>query len=528
MTNKKIQVWFPLLFSLTLIFGMIVGYRMRDNMPGRSFFSYEKQTPIQKILNLINNKYVDSVNMNKLNDSAIQFVLSQLDPHSAFIPADKLQFVNDELAGSFTGIGIEFNIIHDTINVLNVIPSGPSFSAGIQIGDQFLKINDSTIAGKKITEDKARQIFRGEMNTSVTITILRNGNQKKITVTRNQVSVNSISAAYIIKDSIGYIKLDKFTEISYREFMQSLEALQKKGMNRLILDLRGNGGGILDQAIEIADEFLDDEKLITYTEGVHYPRKEYRCKRPGLFEKGPLIVLADEGSASASEVLLGALQDWNRATIIGRRTFGKGLVQEQYNLNDGSALRLTIARYYTPLGRCIQRSYAKGTQSYYNDFYQRYSDGELTNRDSIKNDTSNAFITPNGKKVYGGGGITPDIFVPIDNITKLDTQFYIKGTLQTFSLKYYLQHKQSLSAFKNPEDFAGHFSFSNKDWKDFIDMSMADSIHISNISDRNKTTIIHTIKSIIARSLWQDEGMCEILNTDDSIIQKALEVLEKK
>ena len=346
--NKKIQVWLPLLFSITMIVGMVIGYKMRDNMPGRSFFFVDRPRPVQEIMDLVQNKYVDSVKITSLSDTAVAAILSKLDPHSIFIPAEELQGVNDDIAGKFFGIGVEFNLYDDTINVINVLPDGPGFKAGIKTGDKFLKVDDSVVAGVKITSDKIRKLLRGDNNTKVMITALSDGQTKKYAVVRGIIPVSSVDASYIIGNGIGYIRLNKFSQVTYVEFMKAMEGLQKQGLKKLILDLRGNGGGVLEEATAIADEFLDGDKLITYTEGAHSAKKEYRCKRPGLFENGELVVLADEGTASASEILIGALQDWDRATVVGRRSFGKGLVQEQFDLSDGSALRLTIARYYTP------------------------------------------------------------------------------------------------------------------------------------------------------------------------------------
>jgi len=526
--NKKTQVWAPLLFSLTMILGMLIGYRMRDSMPGRDFFSMDKKTPLQEIMTLIENKYVDTVNTNNLADTAIQAILSKLDPHSLYIPKEQVQGINDDLAGTFFGVGIEFAIIDDTINIMNVVPDGPSFKAGIKTGDKFLKVNDSTVAGVKIDEPKVRRLLRGDKDTPVKIVLLRGKDQKEFTITRDMIPVSSIVASYIIADSVGYIKLDKFTEVSYREFMEAMEALQKQGLKKLILDLRGNGGGILDQAVEIADEFLDDEKLITYTEGSHYAKKEYHCKRPGLFEKGPLVVLADEGSASASEVLIGALQDWDRATIIGRRTFGKGLVQEQYSLSDGSALRLTVARYYTPVGRSIQRPYLNGSKAYYNEINNRFLDGEELNADSIKNDTTKIFKTVGGRKVYGGGGITPDVFVPLDTTGyATDAKMYMDGTLESFGYKYYLQHQAQLNAYSSSINFANNFSLTEDDWKQFVAFASKDSIALNTVSTKEKASIEDSIKSYIARQAWRNEGFFEAQNTNDPVVKKAMEVLNK-
>lgn len=527
--NKKIQIWLPLLLSIAVIAGMLIGYRMRDNQPGKKFFSLDKQTALQEVMNLIQNKYVDNIKINSLGDSAIIAVLNKLDPHSIFIPAEELQGVNDDIAGNFFGIGIEFNIFNDTLNVLNVIEDGPSFKAGIAIGDKFIQVNDSVIVGKKITSESIKKLLRGELGSSVAVNVIREGKLQKFSILRGIIPVSSVDASYIIENGIGYIKLNKFTQVTYREFMKALEALQKQGLKKLILDLRGNGGGVLDEATAIADEFLSGNKLITYTEGKHIPKKEYRCQREGIFENGALVVLADEGSASASEVLMGALQDWDRATIIGRRSFGKGLVQEQFDLSDGSALRLTVARYYTPIGRSIQRSYKNGERAYYEEINQRFHDGEVVNVDSLKNDSSQLFTTQKGKKLFGGGGITPDIFIGLDtslyspNLARV----YMKGIIGDYTYHYYLQNKSRLSSHLSIADFASQFSLNEEDWKQFLNLAKKDSIELSNINSYEKKQLLKRIKSSLARQMWQNEGFYKIINKEDLSILKAVEILSK-
>jgi carboxyl-terminal processing protease len=527
--NKKIQIWLPLLFSIAMIAGMLIGYRMRDDQPGKKFFSFDKQTALQEVMNLIQNKYVDNVKINSLGDSAILSVLNKLDPHSIFIPAEELQGVNDDIAGNFFGIGIEFNIFNDTLNVLNVIADGPSFKAGIAIGDKFIQVNDSVIVGKKITTESIKKLLRGELGSSVAVNIIRKGKIQKFSIVRGIIPVSSVDASYLIEKGIGYIKLNRFTQVTYREFMKALEALQKQGLNKLILDLRGNGGGVLDEATAIADEFLSGNKLITYTEGKHIPKKEYRCQREGIFENGALVVLADEGSASASEVLMGALQDWDRATIIGRRSFGKGLVQEQFDLSDGSALRLTVARYYTPIGRSIQRSYKNGERAYYEEINQRFHDGEVVNADSLKNDSSQIFTTQKGKKLFGGGGITPDIFIALDTslYSPYLARIYMKGIIGDYTYHYYLQNKSRLSSNSSIADFATQFSLNEEDWKQFQILAKKDSIDLSNINSNEKKQLLKRIKSSLARQIWQNEGFYEIINKEDLSILKAIKIFSK-
>ena len=528
MNNKKIQVWLPLLFSITMIVGMFLGYKMRDNMPGKSFFFADKQRPIQEIMDLIRTKYVDDVKIDELSDTAVKAILSKLDPHSVFIPAEQLQQVNEDLAGKFFGVGIEFNIFDDTLNVINVLKGGPGDKAGLATGDKFLKIGDSTVTGKKADGDRYRKLLRGDKGSPVSITFLRGAVQKTVTLSRDAIPLTSIDAGYIIGNGTGYIRLNKFSSQTYHEFMETLEGLKKQGLKKLVLDLRGNGGGILDEAVEIADEFLEGDKLITYTEGKHFAKKEYRCRREGQFEKGPLVVLADEGTASASEVLIGALQDWDRAVVIGRRTFGKGLVQEQYDLSDNSALRLTIARYYTPIGRSIQRPYTKGGKdAYYDEITNRYHDGETQNADSVKNDTSKIYKTKAGKKLFGGGGITPDYFVALDTMSYNLTQvkLYAKGTIPGFAYRYYLQNKQQLDGYRSTAEFVTNFSVSDAAWKQFESHANRDSINISMIGGKEKIQLINSLKASIARQIWRTEGFFEVSNATDDCIKRSLQVL---
>lgn len=527
--NKKLQIWLPLLFSIAIIAGMVIGYKMRDNLPGKKFFFVEKRRPLQEIMDLLQNKYVDTVKISALSDTAISAILSKLDPHSVFIPAEDLQGINDDIAGKFFGIGIEYNILNDTINVINIVPDGPSFKAGIKVGDKFLKVDTTVVAGNKISNEKIRKLLRGDLDTKVLLTIMREGKIKPFTVSRGIIPVSSVDASYIITAGIGYIRLNKFSQVTYREFMKALEGLQKQGLQKLILDLRGNGGGILDEATAIADEFLEGDKLITYTEGTHFAKKIYRCKRPGLFEKGALIVLADEGTASASEILIGALQDWDRATIVGRRSFGKGLVQEQFDLSDGSALRLTIARYYTPIGRSIQRPYTKGGKAYYEEISNRFHDGEVVSADSVKNDTTKIFKTQKGKKVFGGGGITPDVFIPVDtsDYSIALAKIYYKGVIGDYAYRYFMQNQTQLSTFKTPADFAKNFTFTDDNWKQFISVAAKDSIPLGLITTKEKTQIINRIKSSFARQIWRNEGFYEISNTQDKAVLKSIEILSK-
>lgn len=528
MEKKQVQIWMPLFLSLSMIAGVFIGYKMKDGIPGKSFFYMEKRRPIQEILDLIENKYVDQVNLNSITDTAIQALLAKLDPHSTFIPAADLSAVNDDIKGSFYGIGIEFEIFDDTLNIINVLKDGPGFKAGLLAGDKLIEANSIALAGKKVPADSIRKILRGERGSSLQMKVLRNAKVLPVEVKRDIIPLTSVDASYMFDSESGYIRLNKFSSQTYREFMTALEELNKAGMKKLVLDLRGNGGGVLEEAVEIADEFLEGDKLITYTEGKHVPRKEFRCRRQGQFEKGKLIVLADEGSASASEVLLGALQDWDRAVIVGRRSFGKGLVQEQFDLSDRSALRLTIARYYTPLGRSIQRSYANGEKAYYDEIVKRYTDGDNTVADSINVKNRKIYTTPSGKKVYGGGGITPDYIIPSDT-GKVDlalAKVYAKGTVSRFGYQYYLNHRNIINEYKEPTLFSKAYHVTDADWNDFVNIASRDSIRLDSLKSADKEFLLRSLKASIARQLWRNNGYFEVYNESDKTIQKARELLK--
>ena len=525
--NKRLQVWVPLLFSIAMILGMVIGYKIKQDTSRPGFFSVSNKSVLQEVLDLVALKYVDDVETDTLDSGAIPNILKKLDPHSVFIPASELMEVNDDLRGNFSGIGVEFQMFYDTVNVLNVIPGGPSEDAGLMIGDKIIYVNDTVkIFGKDIKADDIRKYLRGERGSKVKVTILRANKLMPVVIKRGTIPVPSVDAAYMIDAQTGFIHLNKFSENTYREFMQAMEKLKAKNMQKLILDLRGNGGGLLGQAVNIADEFLDGDKLIVYTEGTHVPKYEYRAKKEGLFEQGELAVLVDESSASASEVLSGALQDWDRATIIGRRSFGKGLVQEQYGLSDGSALRLTVARYFTPLGRNIQKSYSHGYAEYEEEVNTRFHNGEVMQGDTSRN-TGKAYKTPKGHVVYGGGGITPDVFVAFDttNLGKEMWKLYTKGTLNNFIYTYYVQHKNELSSFTKPAELGSGFTTNETVWNALKDFAKKDSIDLSKLNPHDKTYLQKRIPGMMARQIWRYEGYYEVVNRTDEFVQKALEVI---
>jgi len=530
---KKLQVWLPLLFAIVMMVGMLIGFRLRGNIRPTGFFLTRKQTPVEEVMDLINMKYVDSVSTDSLGNDAIDGMLAHLDPHSIYIPPVELSEVNEDLQGNFEGIGVEFQIFDDTVNVMNVLSGGPSDKAGLQVGDKFIKVGDSLVAGNGITNERIRKLLRGPGASQVKIALLRASQPGKpinVSITRGTIPLPSVDVAYMINKETGYIRIGKFSETTHAEFAQALMGLQKQGLQRLILDLRGNGGGILQESIAIADDFLDNDKLIVYTQGVRSPKVEYHCQRDGLFEKGKLALLTDEGTASASEVLTGAMQDWDRATIIGRRTFGKGLVQEQYQLSDGSALRLTIARYYTPTGRSIQKPYDKGHDDYNEEVLKRFHDGEVLHGDTTTHaGTAYKTLGPEHRTVYGGGGITPDIFVGFDTSTlsRSTTTLYVNGTLNRFIYAYYVQHLAVFQAFKGPADFAAGFHDDENVWKALMTYAAKDTVNLNAVPAKEKQVLQHRIRALLARQIWRTEGYYEIYNAYDPVVGKALEVVSK-
>ncbi len=528
MGNKKLQVWLPLLFSIVLIAGMFFGYKM-NNGSGKGFFKTNRSNSLQEAIDLVRLKYVDKVNTDSLQAGAIEEMMGKLDPHSVYFPPVELKAANEDLAGNFDGIGVEFNIFNDTVNIVYVVPNGPSDKAGLQIGDKIISVNDSSLLVKDISTAKIKEYIRGEKGSTAAIKIFRDGKLMVINVARGSIPVSAIDAAYLIDKTTGYIKLTKFTQNSYEEFMQALENLQQQGMKDLIYDLRGNGGGFMNEAFDMADEFLDGDKLVVYTEGVNSKKEEFRCKRPGLFEKGKLVLLIDELSASATEVLAGALQDWDRATIVGRRSFGKGLVQIQFPLSDGSAIRLTTARYYTPLGRSIQRPYDKGKAVYMDEIWERYSNGESLYADSNKIHNGKSYVTPAGDSLYGGGGIMPNVFVPIDTASypAAINRLFINGSFNNFVYHYYLQHRPLIDKFTSPADYIQHFTQRDQFWNQFVESSARDSVNLRNITPEQKETLERRLEGYLARFRWRNNGYYQVLNNDDNVVQRALEIIKK-
>ncbi len=532
-SQKKFNPFMPLYFALILALGVGIGYYLTFNSDFASKQTVlHKKTDGNKINNLLDYielQYVDTVNRTQLENKTISSMLKSLDPHSDYIPASEFNAVNEPLEGNFDGIGIEFNIINDTIRVINPIIGGPSEKLGIKAGDKLIKVEGKSLTGKKITNKEVFDKLRGKSGSMVTVSVLRSGIKNPIDykITRGKIPLYSLDIAYMVKPGIGYIKISRFASTTYDEYLDAFNALSKQGMKKLIIDLRGNGGGFLKTAVELADEFLMDGLQIVYTEGKAHPKKVYNASSRGGFEKNDMVVLIDEGSASASEIVAGALQDNDRATIIGRRSFGKGLVQDQIDLPDGSAVRLTIARYYTPTGRCIQKPYNKGLDDYYNEEYSRYEQGELYNFDSIKVDKTKKYRTPGGKIVYGGGGIIPDIFVPLDSVkySAVVNRLFYSSVLNNFAFEYTDKNRsQFLSKYKTATDFITNFKISSKEIAElnsYLDAKKITAIRVTG----NEKGFDQILKALIGRILFDKDAYYPILNQTDNSILKAISVL---
>lgn len=519
-------LWLPLVLGFVLAVGIYIGTSL---VPQKSATAYNK---IGEVLDYIQQEYVDTISRGRLVDMGIEKMLEQLDPHSAYIPASDLQSANEPLEGNFEGIGIEFHIQQDSIMVVSVISGGPSERVGLQPGDRIVKVNGKKVANVKLANEDVFKMLRGKGGTLVTVAIYRTGVKglREYKIIRGKIPINSVDVEYMLEPTIGYIKISRFAATTYDEFMASLEELKKQGMQKLVLDLRGNPGGYLDAATRIADEFLDGRKLIVYTKGRSRPRTDYYADTPGLFEKGDVVVLIDEGSASASEIVAGALQDWDRATLMGRRSFGKGLVQEQNVFPDGSAMRLTIARYYTPTGRSIQKPYGNGIREYEEEVYNRYLHGELESADSIKFADSLKYKTPKGKIVYGGGGIMPDVFVPRDTTYDSDMfqQILASGALNQFAYDYVDQHRKVFASYKSADDFRINFNVSPQMLDELLRFAESRGVvRKEKELQRSAPLIRNNLKAYIGRLLYQNTGLYPVLQEYDAAIQRALGVLRK-
>lgn len=533
MSNPKTR-YIPIIIAVSIVAGIFIGTfyanRFAENTPGMGGIQ-PGTNKLNGLLRIVNDQYVDTVNMAALVEDAMPQILNELDPHSSYIPAKDLQAVNDDLAGSFSGIGVQFTIQQDTIHISDVIAGGPSEKVGIMPGDRIVEIDDSAFVGKIVTNNESMKRLKGPKGSEVKLGVFRQGEKELLhfTIIRGDIPNKSIDATYMINEKFGYISIKKFGETTYPEMLIALAQLHQQECEGVIIDLRGNTGGYMGAAIQMVNEFLPKGRLIVYTEGRKAPRENYPSNGTGSSQQMPVIVLLDEGSASASEIFAGAIQDNDRGTIIGRRSFGKGLVQQPIEFNDGSAIRLTIARYYTPSGRCIQKPYNKGKDEQYDmDILNRYEHGEFFSKDSIKQDESHIYYTSIGRPVYGGGGIMPDIFVPQDTIgiTSYFTMAVNRGLTVQFCFQYTDQNRQKLSQYKTGEELLKYLKTQN------ILEKFAQFADKKGLKRRN--LLMYKSKELFNRNLYGNiiynmlnmEEYLKFLNQSDKTVLKALEVLE--
>lgn len=529
--NKNVR-YIPIIIAVSIIVGILIGTfytkRFSNDRAGTINTSSNK---LNALLHIIDDQYVDTVDMAALVEDAMPQILGELDPHSSYIPAQDLEDITADLRGSFSGIGIQFTIQQDTIHVNNVIPGGPSEKVGLMAGDRIVEVNDSAFVGKIVTNNEAMKRLKGPKGSEVKLGVFRHGEKDLLhfTIVRGDIPVKSIDAAYMLNDKFGYIKINKFGETTYPEMLISLAKLHQENCQGIVIDLRQNTGGYMGAAIQMVNEFLPKGKLIVYTEGRKAARENYFSNGTGSSQNMPIIILVDEGSASASEIFAGAIQDNDRGTIIGRRSFGKGLVQQPIDFSDGSAIRLTIARYYTPSGRCIQKPYKKGKdENYEMDIITRYEHGEFFSQDSIKQDESHIYYTSLGRPVYGGGGIMPDIFVPQDTtgITSYFSMAINRGLTLQFAFQYTDQNRPALQKYETAEDMLKYLKKQN------ILEKFATFAESKGLKRRN--ILMYKSQKLFERNLYGNiiynmlnmEDYLKFLNQTDPTVLKAVEILE--
>lgn len=532
MRPNKSNRLMPLLMALCVVIGIVVGTFYANHFSGnRLNIINSGSNRINNLLHIIDDQYVDKVNIDSLVDMAIPQILSDLDPHSVYFSAKEMQQTTDDLKGSFSGVGIEFIIREDTIRIQGVVKNGPADQVGIRAGDKIVSVDGKPFVGKVVTNSEAMKRLKGPKDTKVKIGVIRYGEKKvkNYTITRGDIPQKSIVAAYMLDDNTGYIKIKNFGENTYPEMLIALAKLSQEGFSNLVVDLRDNTGGYLKPAVQIANEFLPKNKLIVYTEGRKSPRQDYLSDGRGSYQRIPLVVLINEGSASASEIFAGAIQDNDRGTIIGRRSFGKGLVQNQIEFTDGSMIRLTIARYYTPSGRCIQKPYTAGDNAdYEEDLLARYQHGEFFSQDSIKH-TGPAYHTGLGRTVYGGGGITPDIFVPEDTLgmTSYFKEAAMRGLILQFAFVYTDNNRPKLSSFENMYDLADYLDSQNTVDK-FATYADKNGLKRRNLLIKKSYDMLKLyINSRIIYNIMDEEDWIEYLNLDDNVVKTALDVFKR-
>ena len=522
----------PLIMAACVVVGIIIGSFFANRFSGNRLNVINSgSNRLTNLLRIIDDMYVDKVDLDSLVEDAMPKILSELDPHSVYIKAKDVQAANDDLKGSFSGIGVEFTIREDTIHVQNVIKNGPAERAGVLAGDKIVSIDGKSFVGKSVTNEEAMRRLKGQKDTKVKVGVMRFGHSKPIymTITRGEIPTKSITSVYMLNDDTGYIKIKNFGETTYSELLIALAQLSQEGFENIVIDLRDNVGGYLQSAVQMANEFLPKNKLIVYTEGRKSPRQEYRSNGQGSYQDIPLVVLINEGSASAAEIFAGAMQDNDRGTIIGRRSFGKGLVQQQIEFPDGSMVRLTIARYYTPSGRCIQKPYTTGdTEEYAQDIVSRYRHGEFFSQDSIKH-TGPAYHTGLGRTVYGGGGITPDIFVPEDTlgITSYYKQAAMSGLILQFAFTYTDNNRQKMQKFKEMLELVEYLKKQNM-VDQFATYANSHGLQRRNLLIRKSHSLLERyINSRIIYNMLDEQAWTKYLNEDDNVITKALDVFSR-
>lgn len=530
--KKKTNRFMPIIMAVCVVIGIMIGSFFSNHFSGnRLNIINSGSNRLNNLLHIIDDQYVDAVNIDSLVDKAIPLILSELDPHSVYISAKDVAAATDDLKGSFCGVGIEFVIRDDTIHVQNVIQNGPAEKAGLLAGDKIVAVDGKPFIGKIVTNQEAMHRLKGQKDTKVKIGVVRYGSKKvqTFTVTRGEIPTKSITATYMLDDKTGYIRIKNFGENTYPEMLIALAKLSQEGFKNLCIDLRDNSGGYLTAAINMANEFLPDKKLIVYTQGRKSPRQDFRSDGKGSYQHIPLVVLINEGSASAAEIFAGAMQDNDRATIIGRRSFGKGLVQQQIEFPDHSMIRLTIARYYTPSGRCIQKPYTLGDdKDYEQDLLNRYEHGEFFSQDSIKH-TGPAYHTGLGRTVYGGGGITPDIFVPEDTLgmTSYFKQASMSGLILQFAFTYTDDNRPKLNNFKEMMELADYLDKQNMVDK-FATYADKHGLQRRNLLIRKSHKLLERyINSRVIYNMLNDQAWNQYINQDDPVINKTMEVFEK-
>ena len=532
MNKNKTNRFMPFIMAVCVVIGIIIGTFFSNHFSGNRLNVINSgSNRLNNLLHLIDDQYVDAVNIDSLVDKAIPQILAELDPHSVYISAKDAAQATDDLKGSFSGVGIEFVIRQDTIHVQNVIQNGPAEKAGLLAGDKIVAVDGKPFVGKQVTNQEAMHRLKGPKDTKVKIGVLRYGSNKvqTFTVTRGEIPTKSVTAAYMLDDSTGYIRIKNFGENTYPEMLIALAKLSQQGFSNLCIDLRDNSGGYLSAAVNMANEFLADKKLIVYTQGRKSPRQEYRSDGKGSYQKIPMVVLINEGSASSAEIFAGAMQDNDRATIIGRRSFGKGLVQQQIEFPDHSLIRLTIARYYTPSGRCIQKPYTMGDdKDYEQDLLARYQHGEFFSQDSIKH-TGPAYHTGIGRTVYGGGGITPDIFVPEDTLgmTSYFKEASMSGLILQFAFTYTDDNRPKLRNFKEMMQLADYLDSQNM-VEQFVSYADKHGLKRRNLLIKKSHKLLdRVIDSRIIYNMLDEQAWTQFINQDDPVIQKTLEVFQK-